>query len=98
MYYYKKNITLEQFSDVGPFEREQYLRIAQRLDTKPSRVKGYLAASHSVLWLSVGLLQDLPDLGDTIYQVYCELLNAVQLLKLDENAFNESVKQKLYQL
>ena len=96
--YYKKNITLEQFSNVGPFEREQYLQIAQRLDTKPMRVKGYLAASHSVLWMSVALLQDFPEIEDTIYQVYCETLTAVELLKLDQKAFNESIKQKLCQL
>lgn len=96
--YHKKKITLEQFNETGPFERDQYLQIAQRLDTKPMRVKGYLAASHSVLWMSVALLQDFPEIEDTIYQVYCEVLTAVDLLKLDQKAFNESIKQKLCQM
>lgn len=95
--YHKKNITLEQFSETGPFERDQYLQIAQRLDTKPMRVKGYLAASYSVLWCSIALLQDLSQLEDTVYQVYCEMVTAIDLLKLDQNAFNESIKQKLCQ-
>lgn len=96
--YYKKIISISQFNETGPFEREQYLQIAQRLDTKPMRVKGYLAASHSVLWMSVALLQDFPEIEDTIYQVYCEALTAVELLKLDQKAFNESIKQKLCQM
>jgi len=48
--------------------------------------------------MSVALLQDFPEIEDTIYQVYCEALTAVELLKLDQKAFNESIKQKLCQM
>jgi len=44
------------------------------------------------------VLQDLPELEDTVYQVYCEMITAVELLKLDQKAFNTSIKQKLCQL
>lgn len=96
--YYKKIISLEQFNETGPFEREQYLQIAQRLDIKPMRIKGYLAASHSVLWTSVAVLQELPEIEETVYQAYYEITSAVNLLKLDQIAFNQSIKQKLCHL